>query len=505
MKHDPILDATRPGRRQRSASDGKPWPPTAKLMKWAALLLLSVSVSLCAAAETTGPIRCWVSSADMKHQLAEQPALHWQIEVDAKGRRIEIKPEMTFQTMLGMGSSLEPATCWNLSLMSAADREKTIERLVSPGEGIGMNLMRICIGTPDFTRDPWYSYNDLLRDETDPELKRFSIEKDRAYILPVLKLARQKNPDLLFFASPWSPPGWMKSNGTMIGGELLARWYPAYAEYFVKFIRAYEAEGIPIHAVTIQNEPGVDRAKEKDPDWFYPSCHWTGAQERDFIRDHLGPAFRRHRLSTRIWCYDHNYNVKPRGDDPGIAYPRTILSDAQAAHFVNGVAFHGYAGKPGGMSVFQNEFPQIPIYFTEGSVFGIKGGVELVDKLRNQAAAYNGWVTILDDKGKPNNGPFEASRTIITLDSSTRKPTEHFDFFLYGQFMKFIQRGAVRVGSTKGDKSLPNVAFRNPDGSIVLIVINPGSRKQELAVTSEKRGFNTSLQPKSVATFTWSR
>ena len=165
--------------------------------------------------------------------------------------------------MLGLGSSLEPATCSNLWRMSAADRERTIERLVSPTTGIGMNLMRICIGTPDFTGDPWYSYNDLPPGETDPELKRFSIEKDRAYILPVLKLARQKNPDLLFFASPWSPPGWMKSTGTMIGGELLPQWYPAYAEYFVKFIHAYEAEGIPIYAVTIQNEPGVDRAKEK--------------------------------------------------------------------------------------------------------------------------------------------------------------------------------------------------------------------------------------------------
>lgn len=152
----------------------------------------------------------------------------------------------------------------------------------------------------------------------------------------------------------------MKSAGTMIGGYLLPQRYAAYAEYFVKFIRAYEAEGIPIYAATIQNEPGVDRAKEKDPNWFYPSCHWTGEQERDFIRDYLRPAFRRHGVKTLIWCYYHNYNVRTRSDDPGIAYPRTILSDPQAAQFVNGVAFHGCAGGPDGMSLFRREFPNSP-------------------------------------------------------------------------------------------------------------------------------------------------
>jgi glucosylceramidase len=317
--------------------------------RWLSLAWLFVAIGGAAATEVAPPVRCWISTVDLKQQLAEQPPLMWQVAGHSSGNRIEVNPAETFQTMLGLGSSLEPSTCWNLSLMSASDRESTMERLVDRERGIGMNLMRICMGTPDFTGDRWYSYSDLAPGKTDPELKEFSIEKDRAYILPVLKLARQKNPNLLFFASPWSPPGWMKSTGTMIGGQLLPRWYPAYAEYFVRFIRAYEAEGIPICAVTIQNEPGVDRAKAKDPNWFYPSCHWTGEQERDFIRDHLGPAFRRAGLTTRIWCYDHNYNVRIRDDDPGIAYPRAILNDPQAAQFVSGAAFHGYAGKPDGI------------------------------------------------------------------------------------------------------------------------------------------------------------
>ena len=123
---------------------------------------------------------------------------------------------------------------------------------------------------------------------------------------------------------------------------------PAYAQYFVRFIQAYETAGIPIYAVTIQNEPGVDRAKEKNPKWHYPSCRWTGEQERDFIRDHLGPALRQAGLKTKIWCYDHNYNERSTGDDPGLDYPRKICRDAKAAAFVDGVAFHGYEGKPSG-------------------------------------------------------------------------------------------------------------------------------------------------------------
>lgn len=471
----------------------------------AALLVVALGLASPAPAASAAPnsIRWWLSTVDLKQQLTAQPPLVWQSAVPPRGCRIEVNPAETHQTILGLGASLEPATCSNLWRMTPADRERTLERLVTRQRGIGMNLMRLCMGTPDFTGDPWYSYNDLGPGETDPELKRFCLEKDRAYILPVLKQAKQTNPDLLFFASPWSPPGWMKSTGTLIGGHLLPRWYPVYAEYFVRFIQAYASEGIPIYAVTTQNEPGVDRAKEKDPHWFYPSCHWTAEQERDFIRDHLGPAFRRQGLKTRIWCYDHNYNVRPRGDDPGIAYPRTILRDPQAAQFVDGVAFHGYAGDPAGMSTFHREFPHLPLYFTEGSVFGLRGGVELVEKLRNYASAYNAWVTILDDNGKPNNGPFKASRTIITLDPKTLKPREHFDFFLYGQFMKFIRRGAQRIASAGDDNTLAHVAFRNPDGELVLVVVNNHRADKPVSLSWNGSHAATRLPARSVATFLW--
>jgi glucosylceramidase len=481
-------------------------PPRRRLGGFLLALVVTAAalVPVLTAPAADDAIRWWASTADLAKKLAEQPPIAWQAAAPSEGARIRVNPGATFQTMLGMGSSLEPATCWNLSRMSAADRDRTLQRLVSPSDGIGMNLMRICIGTPDFTGDPWYSYNDLPPGETDPTLSRFTIEKDRAYILPVLNQAQQKNPDLLFIASPWSPPGWMKSTGSMIGGHLLPRWYPVYAEYFVKFIRAYESEGIAVHAITVQNEPGVDRAKEKNPKWFYPSCHWTAEQEREFIRDHLGPAFRRHGLTTRIWTYDHNFNATPRGDDPGIAYPRAVLSDPQAASFVGGVAFHGYVGQPTGMSVLRKEFPDVPFHFTEGSVFGVKGGVELIGILRNHASSYNAWVTILDETGRPNNGPFEASRTIVTVDSRTRTPTEHFDFFLYGHFMKFVRRGAVRVESDEGAGGLANVAFRNPDGQMALVVINSSDGERRATIEWAGRMARVTFAGQSASTLTWS-
>lgn len=449
--------------------------------------------------------KVWVTSADLRQTMTEQTPLRFARDLADAGMVIEVDSRLRHQTMLGLGASLEASTCHNLSQLSPADQRVALARLVSPAAGIGMNLMRVSIGTSDFTGDPWYSYDDLPAGGADPELKHFSIAKDRAYILPILKLARSQNPELLFFASPWSPPGWMKSTGSLIGGYLLPGNYAAYAEYFVRFIQAYEAEGIPIYAVTVQNEPGVDRAKEKDPKWFYPSCKWTGVQERDFIRDHLGPAFRRHGLKTRIWIYDHNYNVWPSasGEDAGLEYPRTILSDSRAAACVAGTAFHGYVGDPSGMTRFHREFPRTPVHFTEGSVFGPQGAVDLAERLRNAATSYNAWVTVLDEGGKPNNGPFPATHAIVKYHAGTGQLEYLHEYFVYGQFMKYVRRGAARIHSSDGLQSFSNVAFRNPDGAIVIVVANAAKVQRDVTIRHRGEGLRFALGAESVATLTW--
>ncbi len=391
------------------------------------------------------------------------------------------------QSVLGLGSSLEHSTCYNLGLLPAQQRERVIESLVHPERGIGMNLMRICVGTSDFAPGPFYTYDDLPAGQEDPRLERFSIERDREYVLPVLQAARRLNPALRFLASPWTPPPWMKTNGRYGGGSLRPECYPYFAEYLVRFIEAYRREGIEIHALTIQNEP------EFGPE-AYPSCRWTAKQQRDFIRDHLGPLFEARGIRTRIWGFDHNFNHP--------AFPATILRDPVAARYVEGSAFHLYEGKPSAMSRLHREFPSKSIHVTEGSVYGAKGAVDIIEYFRNWARSYNAWVTMINHHGKPNvSGFHDCDPTIIVLNRDTLQTEYRADYSIYGQFMKFIQPGAERIESSSGTPA--NVAFRNPDGSIALIVAHPRAAAREVFVAWKGSAFAASLGPNSVATFRW--
>ena len=460
------------------------------------LLLAAVSVwainmqaALCgASAEDLAEV--WISSLDMGNRLTQKKPLTFVEEKESELPCIWIDPFGSYQSVLGIGSSLEHATCYNLSKLDPAKREEVIERLVNPERGIGMNLMRICIGTSDFVGEPWYSYDYMPEGETDPDLDHFSIDRDRAYVLPVLKTALEKNPNLLFFASPWSPPGWMKNSGSMCGGRLLPEHYAVYAQYLVRFITAYEAEGIPIYAITVQNEPGVTTRS-------YPSCFWNGEQQRDFIKNHLGPALKKSGLATRIWCFDHNFN--------NVEFPQAILSDPEAAQYVDGVAFHSYEGRPEAMGDFAREFPDKHVYFTEGSTFNVFGAVRIMNFFRNGARSYNAWVTVIDHNRQPNNGPHNCAPTCIVLNSDTLELEYRFDYYMYGHFAKFVKRAAVRLRSAEGDLRFANAAFKNPDGKIVLIVANNRPEEQEFKIQWKDKMILTTLAEKSVGTYVWKR
>ena len=305
----------------------------------------------------------WVSSEDMLNTLTAQPGLA--LGPEAPGADLRIDDTQRYQTILGLGASLDHATCYNISQLPPGEQERAVEWIVSPYTGIGMNLMRICIGTPDFTPSPWYTYADIPGDLS---LEHFSIEKDREYVLPILKMALEINPDLLFFASPWSPPGWMTSNGHIGGGRFDSAYYAPYARYLAKFIKAYEAEGIPIYAITLQNEPDYNPPT-------YPTCRWTFKQQAEFIASHVGPEFERQGIQTRLWCWDHNFEP--------IGWPRNVLNDPMAAPYIDGTAFHHYAGRPSSMARLSAMFPSKHIYFTEGSTSGVRGAIEIIAILRN--------------------------------------------------------------------------------------------------------------------------
>jgi glucosylceramidase len=429
-----------------------------------------------------------MSSQDSSKSLSAEPAIAFGALQSVDVPVIKVDLSKRGQSILGLGASFDHATCENLSKLAPESREAVLDKLMNPQTGIGMNLMRICIGASDFIGEPYYTYDDLPEGESDPELVKFSIEKDRAYVLPAIKIAQKKNPDLLFFASPWSPPAWMKTSGKLGTGRVKPECYSVYARYLLRFIRAYEAEGIPIHAITVQNEPQMD-----DPD--YPTTVWSGEEQRDFIRDHLGPLFRQNNVRTLIWGWDHNWKY--------LGFPRVILSDPEAAQYVDGTGFHHYEGKVDAQSVLQREFPDKHIYFTEGSVFRCRGAIRLTQILRNWSRSYSAWVIMLDEHQKPNRGPHNASATCIELlDNGTVR--YNFDYYMQGQFMKYIQRGAIRVDSTLPDiKTFSNVAFINPDGQMVLVAVNAEKTAQPFAVKCGERMFNTELPPASLATYRW--
>jgi O-glycosyl hydrolase len=452
------------------------------------IILLALLCTFIQPGQAESSVHSWVSSSNMIQRLSPQPPLNFVAGLSDAKTIIRVDPGRTFQSILGLGSSLEHSTCYNISKLPQEQQAKVVESLVHTEKGIGMSLMRICIGTPDFTASGWYSYDDVPVGQTDPELEHFSINNDRQYVLPILRLVLQENPGLILFASAWSPPGWMKTNRELCGGRIDPKYFPSLARYFARFIEAYAAEGINIYAITPQNEPGYHPNS-------YPTCGWTAEQQRDFIRDYLGPEFQTRGISTKIWCYDHNFN--------NLRFPSTILRDAGAARYVDGIAFHHYEGKASAMMTLSNQFPDKHVYFTEGSVFGVEGATQIVEFLRNGARSYNAWVTVIDHKGQPNRGPHDCSPTCIVLNSDNLTLDYRFDYYMYGQFMKFIRPGAVRVHSNEPSKQLSNCAVRNSDGSIALVVVNHKTESSRFDIEWNSMHLTTDVLGNSVVTYQW--
>lgn len=450
-----------------------------------ALLLIFSTQNIAADNKT---VSVWLSTQDGSKQLSSEPALKFEPNMSKNLQVINIDPSVRYQSIVGLGSSWEHATCENLYRLTEEARNAVIKKVVHPTEGINMNLMRICIGSSDFIGEEYYTYCDLPEGETDEALEHFSIEKDRVYLIPVLKKSLEYNPDLLFFASPWSPPAWMKTSGKLGGGKLKPEYFSVWAKYLLKYIQAYEAEGIPIYAITVQNEPNMIHMD-------YPTTLWNGEMQRDFIRDHLGPLFRDNNIKTLIWCWDHNWN--------NLDFPRAVLGDPQAAQYVDGTGFHLYEGKVEAQSELKSEFPDKHIYFTEGSVFRTTGAIRIMDILRNWSRTYNAWVTMLDENRKPNRGPHSASATIIELKDDLSVEYRS-DYFIYGQFMKFIQRNALRIDSSTPEiRNFSNIAFMSPDGSVTLVTANATKKEIAFAVSCMDKSFTYTLPASSIATFLW--
>ncbi|MGD0497334.1 MAG: glycoside hydrolase family 30 beta sandwich domain-containing protein [Bryobacteraceae bacterium] len=400
---------------------------------------------------------------------------------------LNLDTKTTFQEMLGFGGTIIDSDVWNLTRLTPEKRRAAITALAGK-DGLGFNLMRIAFGSSDWNRDAnFYTYCDVPAGETDPKLTRFSVQRDvERGIIDVLREFRTVNPDLQILASVWGVPAWMTSNKSIMHGFFDSAFTEIYADYLTKSVQAYAALGIPIQYLTVQNEPatGADRST--------PAAMWTWEQQRDVLLA-LGERFARNRIDTKLWLMDHNFDMAQT-----VAKP--LLDDPRVKRIAHMVAFHDYRGRPEEMALLGQQHPDVPAVMSEHSRGSIRDLGRLVDVLVNGATGHISWTTVTDEWGgpyqygggsgrRPASTDYEKTGYIMVIPQREDPPAAHRTVVYcgYQTFSSLIQRGARRIASnplTRLDVS--NAAFRNPDGSVVLIVVNRGGAAFDMAVQRER-------------------
>ncbi len=446
-------------------------------------------------AEASGSVKVWSTYRDKRH--VEGAPMAWKPLGDVSAEAIALNPSAVKQEVLGFGAAMTDSSCYVLSQMTDAERAPLMHELFAPQE-LAMNVCRTCIGASDYARN-LYSFDDST--EPDPELKKFSVDHDKAYILPMLREARKSNPDLFLFSSPWSPPGWMKPNNSMLGGAMRKTSFAPYAQYFLKFLEGYKAEGVAIDAVTVQNETDAEQ------EGHMPACLWAQEQEMDFVKNHLGPALRKAGAPTKIWVLDHNYSLWGRAIDE--------LSDPGVYEYVDGIAWHGYVGEHSAMTRVHDAFPQKSAYWTEGGpdinqpdyeTDYTKWAETFNGILNNWARSITSWNIALDEKGKPNIGPFSCGG-LVTVENATHKVTRSGQYWAFAHYSKHIKRGA-RVFASDGlgydgsGGAVSHAAFRNPEGSNIVTLANTGDQRRVQLVLGAKM-LEIEVPADSVHTLEW--
>ncbi len=407
---------------------------------------------------------------------------------------IFIDQAKTFQQMEGFGFTLTGGSAQLLLRMTPQKRTQLLEELFgTKGNNIAISYLRISIGASDLS-DRVFSYCDLPEGQTDVDLESFSIEPDRKDLIPILKEILKINPEIKIMGSPWSPPVWMKTNGQSIGGSLKPVFYGAYARYFTKYIQAMQQEGIRIDAITIQNEPLHPGNN--------PSLLMQAAEQAEFIKKHLGPAFEKDNLTTKILVYDHN------ADRPD--YPIAILNDPDARKYVYGSAFHLYGGTVEAIGEVHDAHPDKHVYFTEQWI-GAPGNMAedlkwhvktlIIGATRNWCRTVLEWNLAADPQQNPHTeGGCTACLGALTLDGDA--VTRNTAYYIIAHASRFVRPGATRIFSNTV-LELPNVAFLNPDGQMVLIVMNTGEKAASFRVKTGKTDLVLTLEGGAAATYVY--
>jgi glucosylceramidase len=437
-------------------------------------------------------VNWWLTTNDKMALLAKQSAISWGKPAN-DSKTITVDPARQYQTIDGFGFALTGGSAQHMINMSADERKKLIQELFGTGgNNVGISYLRVSIGSSDLN-DHTFSYDDLPAGQTDVSLNKFSIAEDEKNVIPVLKEILAVNPKIKILGSPWSGPVWMKSNNNIQGGRLKDEYYPVYAKYFVKYITAMKQHGITIDAITVQNEPFNNGNT--------PSMQFLAKEEMRFIRDDLGPAFKSAGIKTKIILYDHNCDAPE--------YPISILTDPDAAKYINGSGFHLYAGPITALSKVHNAFPEKNLYFTEMMAvsrndFNAANPVDriVIGATRNWSRNVILWNIAADPFNKPHtdNGGCASCQGAITIDGD--KVSRNQAYYTIAHFSKFVPDGSTRIESSLPD-GLSDVAFHTPEGKTVLVVANKGTADQTFNVVCQGKSFTASVANRSVATYVW--
>jgi glucosylceramidase len=464
----------------------------------ARLFYAGLAVLALASCQSTPPsaIEVWLTTGDRAKLLSREADLHFADSVPTGVPTIEVDTTRRYQTIVGFGAALSDASAWLIQYkLTPVRRDSLLQELFGREPGVGFSFVRVDMGASDFSLRH-YSYDDIATGAFDSTLANFSIAPDREETLPILKQALTINPRLTVMASPWSAPAWMKTSGSLIKGTLRPEAYPLFAEYFRKFIAAYAAEGIPVHLISLQNEPHFE------PD-NYPGMRLTPAQRALLVREHFGPLFARAGINTQILDWDHNW------DEPNS--PLEVLADSGARRFVAGVAWHCYGGDVSAQSTVHDKYPDKDTYFTEcsGGAWAPKFADNLVWNVRtliigatrNWARGVLMWNLALDEKHGPHTGGCGDCRGVVTINSTDGSIVRNEEYYAFAHASRFVRPGAVRIASSSGVDGIESVAFQNADDrTIALIVVNTNATDKAFAVRVAARTFSYALPAGAVAT-----
>jgi glucosylceramidase len=454
-------------------------------------VLILLSIALCASAQ--GTVEVWLTTRDATSLLQKRENLILTKKSESLPT-VVIDDSQQFQKIDGFGFSLTGGSAAVINQLPAGRRRLLLRELFGrTPRSISISYLRISIGASDLNAYP-FTYNDLPAGERDAELKRFSLKADKKDLIPILKAILAISPGIKIMATPWTAPVWMKTKSSFVGGKLRPEFYPVYARYLVKYLRSMERIGIRIDAVTPQNEPLHDGNN--------PSMLMTPDEQAEFIKHHLGPAIRAARIRSKIIIYDHNCD-RPE-------YPIAVLNDRQARQFIDGSAFHLYAGEIDCLSRVGEAHPDKNIYFTE-QYTSSKGNFGddlnwhlknvLIGAARNWSKVVLEWNLASDGEFRPHTtGGCDVCQGALTIKRNSIR--RNVSYYIIAHAAKFVPPGSVRIGSNIAG-NVQNVAFRRPDGKIVVIAQNDSPEPIKFQLGADNSFALVTLAGGAVATFVW--